>query len=79
VGPIVRPLARPVLIVARLQAGGRWVATHTDTTASDICRTGTFQARAAFDMNGDGDPEIVVHGDYLDSFGDHVLQADGNR
>lgn len=32
-----------------------------------------------FAMNGDGDPEIVVHGDYLDSFGDHVLQADGNR
>ena len=68
-----------MLIVARLQAGGRWVATHTDTTASSICRTGTFQARAAFDMNGDGDPELVVHGDYLGSFGDHVLQADGDR
>jgi len=63
----------PLLIVARLQSDGRWVACDFSSPSPDSCRLRAYEPRAVFDMNGDGSPELVVHEDLGDSFGDIVL------
>jgi len=66
----------PILVIARLQKDGRWIARHVDATHTDSCSPRARTPRAAFDMDGDGSPEVVVHEDFGDSFGDVVLTLD---
>lgn len=66
----------PLLVVARLQKDGRWIARHTDAFGTNTCLQRAFRPRAVFDMNGDGRPEIVMHDDYGEAFGDFVLGLD---
>lgn len=62
-----------ILVLARLQGDGKWVARHVDAFGADGCQHRVYQPRAAFDVDGDGDPEVFVHYDYGDGFGDIVL------
>jgi hypothetical protein len=66
----------PVLVIARLQKDGRWVARHVDASFTDSCLVHAYTPRAVFEMDGDGTPEIVVHDDFGDSFGDYVMRLD---
>ncbi|MGZ3473078.1 MAG: hypothetical protein ACXWUG_01415 [Polyangiales bacterium] len=66
----------PILVIARLQKDGRWVARYVDASFTDSCTPHAYTPRAAFDMDADGTPEIVVHEDFGDSFGDTVLTLD---
>ncbi len=68
-----------MLIVARLQDDGRWIAHHTDNHGASTCMARTFMPRAVFDLNGDGRPELFFHEDFGDSFGDVALEQDGTR
>jgi len=68
----------PLLLVARLQADGRWIVRDLSTAQTDSCQPQAYEPRAVFDMNGDGEPEIIVHEDYGDSFGDLVLGYEFN-
>lgn len=63
----------PLMILARLQDDGRWVARDVDAFGSNTCMPRAYQPRAVFDLNGDGKPEIVMHQDVGDSFGDYAL------
>jgi hypothetical protein len=60
----------PLLLVARLQADGRWVARDLSSAPTDTCMPRAYEPRAVFDITGDGEPEIFVHEDLGDSFGD---------
>lgn len=65
-----------LLVVARLQDDGRWVARTVLATESDTCRPRAYRPRAVFDVTGDGRPEIFVHEDFGDAFGDVALGLD---
>jgi hypothetical protein len=66
----------PVVTVARLQKDGRWVARYIDAFGSDGCLPRAYEPRAVFDADGDGRPEIFLHQDFGDGFGDVVLGLD---
>jgi len=64
----------PVLLLARLQSNGRWLASRMETFgSSDRCGDTVYRPRAVFDMNADGRPELIIHRDFGDSFDDMVL------
>lgn len=63
----------PLLVLARLQGDGKWVARHVDAFGADGCQHRAYVPRAAFDVDGDGDPEVFVHYDFGDGFGDIML------
>ena len=67
----------PLMVIARLQADGRWIARDVDAFATNTCQTGAYQPRAVFDLNGDGSPELFIHQDFGDSFGDIALGLNG--
>jgi hypothetical protein len=68
-----------MLTIARLQDDGRWIAKETDATTSNTCMPRAFLPRAVFDINADGQPEIFVHQDFGDCFGDIALGLSANR
>lgn len=61
-----------LLIIAERQARGSWIATYVDAHGADACLPGFFTPKAVFDMNADGQPEIVVHTDEGAFFGDLI-------
>lgn len=63
----------PLLVLARVQADGKWVVRHVDAFGADGCQHKAYVPRAVFDVDGDGDPEVFVHYDFGDGFGDVVL------
>ncbi len=63
----------PLLVVARLQGDGKWITRYVDTFGSSSCALRTYQPRAVFDADADGVPEIFLHYDYGDGFGDAML------
>jgi len=69
----------PLLIVARLQADGRWIARDFSDGYPNTCMQRAYEPRAVVDMNGDGVPELVVHDDLGDSFGDIVFGYEAGR
>jgi hypothetical protein len=66
----------PLLVLARKQDDGRWVARSVDALAADKCSPGAYQPKAAFDIDGDGLPEVFVHFDWGDSFGELLFELD---
>jgi hypothetical protein len=74
-------LGGPTLVIARLE-GHRWRAVFTDdaiakgSTATDDSGE-SYRPFAVFDMDGDGDPELVVHTRELAFWGDLVYGRRG--
>lgn len=69
----------PMMVIARLQDDGKWIARMTDASASNTCMQRAFLPRAVFDLNGDGKPEIFLHQDFGDCFGDVALGYENER
>jgi hypothetical protein len=63
-----------ILVVATLfEDEGRWVVRHLDSAYANDCLPKAYRPLAAFDMNGDGVPEIVFHEDFADSWSDEII------
>jgi len=63
----------PILVMARIQSDGKWVARHVESYGADACQHRAYEPRAVFDIDGDGRPEVFLHFDWGDSFGDQML------
>ncbi len=57
---------------ARLD-GTKWTVRTVHAQEAEACNAMTHTPRAAFDMNGDGSVEVIMHVDDGDSFGDVVM------
>lgn len=69
----------PMMTVAKLQDDGRWIARDTESSWSNTCMQRAYLPRAVFDINGDGKPEIFLHNDFGDAFGDIALGFENGR
>lgn len=68
----------PLRIIARLD-GAKWTVRSVDARQEHLCNAMTYTPRAAFDMNGDGTVEVILHEDFGDSFGDVVMGLEVGR
>lgn len=62
-------------IVARLDDRGRWKVSHLETSLASSGGPG-FTPLAAFDLDGDGAPELMFHWNNGESWGDTVMRFD---
>lgn len=71
-----------VLVVARLEDDGTWSPKLVRTTVApgpDGCHPQAYVARAVFDANGDGRPEIFVHEEVGDVSAELVFAFEGSE
>jgi hypothetical protein len=70
-----------ILVIARLEDEGkkteRWIAHHVNNDSASTCSKRVHRPLAVVDMDGDGQPEVIVHDDYGDSYGESVLGIRG--
>jgi hypothetical protein len=71
----------PLLVIARLEDEGkkseRWIAHHVNNDSASTCTKRVHQPLAVVDLDGDGVPEVIVHDDYGESYGESILQIRG--
>ena len=66
-------LGGSMLVLARLGEDGAWVVRHSDARWTNRCSGRAYKPLAVFDMNGDGNPEVIYHRTDGMAWGDEIL------